>query len=105
MDKNETLSILKEMRSEMERMTDDQLFRHLIKSSETFRREIDRLELLLSDFTGCDSYNMSIQIADDEYNSISIPNQVLSTERSGEYISIAYDDSNIGEEKCPTMAA
>ncbi len=105
MDKNEVLNILKEMQNEIERMTDEELFSHLIDSSETFRREIDRLELLLSDFTGCDSYNMSIQIADDEYNSISIPNQVLSTEKSGEYISVICDDSNIGEEKCPTMAA
>lgn len=105
MDKNEVLNILKEMQNEIERMTDEELFSHLIDSSETFCREIDKLELLLSDFTGCKSYNMFIQISDDEYNSISIPNQVLSTEKSGEYISIAYDDSNIGEDKCPTMAA
>lgn len=51
MNRNEALDILKEMQDEIERMTDDQLFRHLIKSSETFRMEIDRLKLSLSDFT------------------------------------------------------
>lgn len=45
MNRNEALDILKEMQDEIERMTDDQLFHHLIKSSETFRREIDNVSL------------------------------------------------------------
>lgn len=45
MDKDEALNILKEMQNEIERMTDEELFSHLVDSSETFRREIDKLEL------------------------------------------------------------
>ena len=45
MDKYEALNILKEMQNEIERMTDEELFSHLVDSSETFRREIDELEL------------------------------------------------------------
>ena len=43
--KDEALNILKEMQNEIERMTDEELFSHLVDSSETFRREIDELEL------------------------------------------------------------
>lgn len=45
MDKDEALNILKEMQGEIERMTDNELFNHLMNSSETFRRVIDELEL------------------------------------------------------------
>lgn len=45
MDKDESLDILKDMQDEIERMTDEELFSHLVDSSETFRRKIDGLEL------------------------------------------------------------
>ena len=43
--KDEALNILKEMQNEIERMTDEELFSHLVTTSETFRREIDKIEL------------------------------------------------------------
>ena len=47
--KDEALNILKEMQNEIERMTDEELFSHLVVSFETFRREIDKIELSLKD--------------------------------------------------------
>lgn len=44
MNKEEVLNILREMNDSIEQMKDDELFNHLMSSSETFRKEIDKIE-------------------------------------------------------------
>lgn len=44
MNKEEVLNILREMNDNIEQMTDGELFNHLMSSSETFRKEIDKIE-------------------------------------------------------------
>ena len=47
MTKDEVLFILKEMDDNIGKMSDDELFIHLMNSSKTFRDEMDKLEPLL----------------------------------------------------------
>ena len=49
MTKDEVLFILKEMDDNIGKMSDDELFIHLMNSSKTFRDEMDKLEPLLYD--------------------------------------------------------
>ena len=49
MTKDEVLFILKEMDDNIGKMSDDELFIHLMNSSKTFRKEMDKLEPLLYD--------------------------------------------------------
>lgn len=47
MTKDEVLFILKEMDDNIGKMSDDELFIHLMNSSKTFREEMNKLEPLL----------------------------------------------------------
>ncbi len=49
MTKDEVLFILKEMDDKIGKMSDDELFIHLMNSSKTFREEMNKFELLLYD--------------------------------------------------------
>lgn len=44
MNKEDVLNILREMNDNIEQMTNDELFSLLMSSSETFRKEIDKIE-------------------------------------------------------------
>ena len=66
MTKDEVLFILKEMDDNIGRMSDDELFIHLMNSSKTFREKMNKLEPLLYSNNSSEKKNIDLKDENNE---------------------------------------